>query len=124
MTRLIAVVAADGGFFSELKNTANRLIGAHPCALSELARSPSRPRAAWSQLVTRFRVEQGHELELVYRNRRTPKVEAASAGREPCVLIEGENGGYAMIADWNDLELAAGDMATFEKILLSKLLMY
>ena len=51
-------------------------------------------------------------------------MEAASAGREPCVLIEGENGGYAMIADWNDLELAAGDMATFEKILLSKLLMY
>jgi hypothetical protein len=124
MARLIGVVAADAGFFSELKNATNRLIGAHPCALSELAHSPNRPRAAWSQLVARLRADLGHELELVFRNRRTPQIEAASAGREPCVLIEGENGGLAMIADWNDLELAAGDMATFEKILLSKLLMY
>lgn len=124
MTRLIAVVAADAGFFAELKNAANRLIGAHPCALSELAHSPTRPRAAWSELVNRLRGDHGHELEIVYRNRRTPQVEAASAGREPCVLIEGENGGLAMIVDWNDLELAAGDVATFEKILLSKLLMY
>jgi hypothetical protein len=29
-----------------------------------------------------------------------------------------------MIVDWNDLELAQGDVASFERILRSKLLMY
>jgi hypothetical protein len=75
-------------------------------------------------MVGRLQEEFGHELELVYRNRRSPEIAAASSGREPCVLIEDSGGGLAMIADWNDLDLAAGDLATFEKILRSKLLMY
>jgi hypothetical protein len=29
-----------------------------------------------------------------------------------------------MIVDWNDLEMAAGDITRFERILRSKLLMY
>jgi hypothetical protein len=29
-----------------------------------------------------------------------------------------------MIVDWNDLEMASGDMERFERILRSKLLMY
>ena len=124
MTRLIAVVGADAGWFNELKYSLGRLVGAHPCALSHLARSPVRPRAAWSEMARRLRDEFGHELELVYRNRRSPEVAAASSGREPCVLIEDSGGGLAMIADWNDLDLAAGDLATCEKILRSKLLMY
>ena len=124
MTRLIAVVAADAGWFNELKYSLGRLVGAHPCALSHLAHSPARPRAAWSEMARRLRDEFGHELELVYRNRRSPEVAAASSGREPCVLIEDSGGGLAMIADWNDLDLAAGDLATCEKILRSKLLMY
>jgi hypothetical protein len=75
-------------------------------------------------MVSGIESELGHHVELVYRNKRTPEIEAASAGREPCVLIEDEGGGISMIADWNDLDLAAGDVATFEKILRSKLLMY
>ena len=124
MARLIGVVVADTGVFQELKNSLGRLVGTHACSLSQLAHTPAKPSAAWLSLVSRFREEFGHELELVYRNQRTPEVEAASKGREPCVLIEDDGGGLAMIVDWNDLDLADGDPATFEKILRSKLLMY
>jgi hypothetical protein len=68
--------------------------------------------------------ELGHDLVLVHRNQRTAEQLAASAGREPCVLIDDGSGVLSMIMDWNDLDLAAGDVAKFEQILRSKLLMY
>jgi hypothetical protein len=40
------------------------------------------------------------------------------------VLIDDGSGVISMIMDWNDLDLAAGDIAKFEQILRSKLLMY
>jgi hypothetical protein len=63
-------------------------------------------------------------LVVVYRNHRSTEQVAASDGREPCVLIDDDSGRLSMIADWNDLDLAAGDVAKFEQILRSKLLMY
>jgi hypothetical protein len=63
-------------------------------------------------------------LVVVYRNHRSTQQAAASDGREPCVLIDDGSGRLSMIADWNDLDLAAGDVAKFEQILRSKLLMY
>ncbi len=47
----------------------------------------------------------------------------ASTGREPCVLITHDSGDIAMIVDWNDVALAK-DVASYERILRSKLLMY
>ena len=52
------------------------------------------------------------------------KERAASSGREPCILLEADDSSLSMVADWNDLQLAAGDVASFERILLAKLLMY
>ena len=52
---------------------------------------------------------------LRHRNETTEAEARASAGREPCVLIEGDDGNLSMIVDWNDLQAADGSVETFEK---------
>jgi hypothetical protein len=121
---LIGVYRADAGVLAELRRTVGRWVGSHACWLSQLTHSPSKPTAGWLALESAIQDEFGHTFSLTYRNRRTPEQEAASAGREPCVLIDDGQGHLSMIVDWNDLELAEGDVARFERILRSKLLMY
>jgi len=124
MATLIGVYRADAGIFAELRRALGRRIGSHACWLSQLTHSPSRPTAQWSALEKTIESEFGHTFSLVFRNTRTPEEEAASAGREPCVLIDDGQGHLSMIVDWNDLELAEGDVERFGRILRSKLLMY
>lgn len=124
MATLIGVYDADGGVLREFLRGLARGAGAHACALSHLTRSASTPRSSWRAVRERLATELGHDLVLVHRNQRTPEQAAASAGREPCVLIDDGSGVLSMILDWNDLDLAAGDVAKFEQILRSKLLMY
>ncbi len=124
MVKLIGVVKADSGVLRELGRSLGRLTGLHACALSHLCRSPQKPSSAWRALRERLAADLGHELVVVYRNHRSTEQVAASDGREPCVLIDDDSGRLSMIADWNDLDLAAGDVAKFEQILRSKLLMY
>lgn len=124
MATLIGVYSADGGILPELRRSLGRLVGSHECWLSQLTRSSRSPAATWVALETAIHSEFGHKFELVYRNRRTPEQEAASAGREPCVLIDDGQGHLSMVADWNDLEMAHGDVESFQRILRSKLMMY
>ena len=124
MVKLIGVVKADSGVLREFGRSLGRLSGLHACALSHLCRSPQKPSSAWRALRARLAADLGHELVVVYRNHRSTEQVAASDGREPCVLIDDDSGRLSMIADWNDLDLATGDVAKFEQILRSKLLMY
>jgi len=124
VVKLIGVVKADSGVLREFGRSLGRLSGLHACALSHLCRSPKNPSSAWRALRERLAADLGHELVVVYRNQRSTEQAAASDGREPCVLIDDGSGRLSMIADWNDLDLAAGDVAKFEQILRSKLLMY
>ena len=124
MATLIGVYRADAGFLAEFRRSIGRLVGSHACRLSQLAHTPLKPGAAWQALEQAIAHEFGHTFSLTHQNRRTPEQEAASAGREPCVLIDDGQGHISMIVDWNDLELAQGDVASFERILRSKLLMY
>lgn len=124
MATLIGVYSADGGVFQELRRALGRRLGSHACWLSQLTHSPRKPTARWRALEKAIESEYGHTFSLVYRNTRTPEQDAASAGREPCVLIDDGQGHLSMIVDWNDLEMAGGDIERFERILRSKLLMY
>ena len=78
----------------------------------------------WRQLASALRAELGHTIEVVSSGSASPEVSAASVGREPCVLLEGEAGSLSMILDWNDIQLCAGSVERFDRILRSKLLMY
>ena len=124
MAELIGVYRADGGVLAEFRRALGRRVGSHACWLSQLTHSPATPTPQWRALVTGLEADFGHTFSLTYRNRRTPEQEAASAGREPCVLIDDGQGHLSMIVDWNDLELAEGDIERFGRILRSKLLMY
>jgi hypothetical protein len=124
VAELIGVYNADGGVFAEFRRMLGRRVGSHACWLSQLTHSPQKPTARWRALESAIASDFGHSFSLVYRNTRTPEQEAASAGREPCVLIDDGQGHLSMIVDWNDLELAEGDIGRFERILRSKLLMY
>ena len=122
MARLIGVMDSDGGAFREfLKAMGLRASG---CPLTKLAGSALRPKSEWRAMTERLHAQTGHSFDLVYRNTRSDKERAASSGREPCILLEADDSSLSMVADWNDLQLAAGDVASFERILLAKLLMY
>lgn len=124
MRKLIGVYNADGGFAGEVAYFFGHLVGIRHCTLCDVTHSPIRKKAEFANLQERLRAEFDIEFVLVHKNERTPEELAASEGREPCVLIEGEQGDLAMILDWNDLKLAKGKVASFERILRSKLLMY
>jgi hypothetical protein len=124
MAKLIGVANADAGAIREFTRVLGRLTGSHACDLLALAHSAVKPRGAWKEMAVRLAQDTGHPLSLVYRNRRSDAQRQASEGREPCVLIQADDGAISMIADWNDLQLAAGDIDSFERILRSKLLMY
>lgn len=123
MRRLIGVMASEGGAVREFF----RALGmGNPggCPLTALAKSATKPSAEWLAMAERIKNQHGYDFDLVYRNTRNQQVASASSGREPCVLLLLDDGSLSMIADWNDLEVAGGDVQAFERILLSKLLMY
>jgi len=124
MKKLIGVYNADGGFAGELAYFFGHLVGLRSCTLCDVTHSPIRKKTQFRELETRIREEFGYEFLLVHKNERTPEQLQASGGREPCVLIEDEQGSLSMIMDWNDLRLAKGKVEDFERILRSKLLMY
>ena len=124
MATLVGIYRAEGGLLAEIRRSLGRRLGSHACWLSQLTHSPQNPTARWKALEASIEQEFGHTFDLVYRNKRTPEQDAASAGREPCILIDDGQGHLSMIVDWNDLELSRGDIERFERILRSKLLMY
>lgn len=124
MARLIGVYNADGGLRGELSYLLGHLVGTAECALCDITHSPLWKKKAWTEMEQRLATELGHEMVLRHRNETTEAEARASAGREPCVLIEGDDGQLSMILDWNDLKAAAGRVDVFERILRSKLLMY
>lgn len=124
MRKLIGVYNANGGIAGELAYFFGHLIGVRSCTLCDVTHSPVRKKSQWRDLEQRVQDDLGYQFMLVHKNERTAELLSASAGREPCVLIEDDEGQLSMIMDWNDLKLSKGDVTTFEKILRSKLLMY
>ena len=124
MARLIGIYNADGGLRGEIAYLLGHMVGTAECALCDITHSPFRKKRAWKEMEERLVEELGHEMVLRHRNETTEAEAKASAGREPCVLIEGDDGNLSMIVDWNDLRVADGSVEVFERILRSKLLMY
>lgn len=124
MAELIAVTAVKDTPGSRVCYGLARVFGARPCALMAISHGVFRVRPSWKALADTLHSELGHALTVVSSSSAEQEILSASSGREPCVLIRDDHGGVSMIADWNDLEAAAGDVQVFERILRSKLLMY
>lgn len=124
MAKLIGVYSIKGGALAVFMAAARRWLGIYSCDLSRITHQAGGEKPQWRQLREKLSSELGHTHLVVFPGNAGANYAAASAGREPCVLMEDEEGRLSMILDWNDLALAQGDVARYELILRSKLLMY
>lgn len=103
--RIVGVYDADGGLRGEIAYLAGKLSG-HHCSLCDITHSPVRRRRTWDEYVASLPVP----FEVVHRNERSPAVQTATEGREPCVVVETTDGRVLMLLDSGSLK-DAGDVS-------------
>lgn len=118
---LIGVYKADGGVVGELAYFFGHLVGTKECSLCDITHSPFRKKREFKELETSLRNDFGIAFRLVHMNERTEKELAASAGREPCVLLQHEDDSISMFLDFMELKAADGSVKSFEKLVRTRL---
>ena len=121
---LIGVYKADGGLVGEVSYFLGHLVGVKECSLCDITHSPIMKKKAFKEFEARLRAERGIDIRLVHMNERTEAELAASQGREPCVLLEYEDGSMSMFLDYEELKAAGGKVRSFEKLVESRLNIY
>lgn len=118
---LIGVYKADGGIIGELSYFFGHLIGVRECSLCDITHSPFKKKGEFKRLENQLNQEFDVDFRLVHMNERTEKELAASAGREPCVLLAHEDGSLSMFLDFQELKAADGSVKSFEKLVRNRL---
>ncbi len=118
---LIGVYTADGGIIGELSYFLGHLIGIRECSLCDITHSPFKKKGEFKRLENQLNQEFDLNFRLVHMNERTEKELAASAGREPCVLLAHEDGSLSMFLDFQELKAADGSVKSFEKLVRNRL---
>ena len=121
---LIGVYKADGGLVGEVSYFLGHLVGVKECSLCDITHSPIMKKKAFKEFEARLRAERGIDIRLVHMNERTEAELAASQGREPCVILEYEDGSMSMFLDYEELKAAGGKVSSFEKLVESRLNIY
>ena len=121
---LIGVYKADGGIVGEISYFLGDLIGVKECSLCDITHSPIMKKKAFKEFEARLRADRGIDIRLVHMNERTEAELAASKGREPCVLLQYEDGSISMFLDYEELKAAGGRVNSFEKLVESRLNIY
>ncbi len=118
---LIGIYKADGGLAGELSYFIGHLIGVRHCSLCDITHSPIMKKREFKELERRIDAEFGISFRLLHMNERTAEEERASAGREPCVLLQHEDGTLSMFLDFMELQAVDGSVKSFEKLLRTRL---
>ena len=121
---LIGVYKADGGLLGEVSYFFGHLVGVRSCSLCDITHSPIKKKNAFKQFEQRLLKERNIATRLVHMNERTDAELAASAGREPCVLLQYEDGSISMFLDYVELKTSKGSVQSFEKLVESRLNIY
>lgn len=112
---LVGVYDADGGLLGEARYLLGAIAGRH-CSLCDITHSAVRRRREWDDWVRTLPVP----VEAVHRNERTPEVERATAGREPCLAaILGDDRVVVLLED--EALRRAGSVAGLDRELRSAL---
>ena len=122
--RLIGVYKADGGLFGEISYFLGHLVGVKECSLCDITHSQVAKKRAFKQFEARLHETHGLQMRLVHMNERSDAELAASKGREPCVLLEYQDGSISMFLDYEELKAAGGKVDSFEKLVESRLGIY
>ncbi|MFM2023598.1 MAG: hypothetical protein RIR89_990 [Actinomycetota bacterium] len=118
---LIGIYKADGGLAGELSYFFGHLIGVRHCSLCDITHSPVKKKREFKELERRLEAEFGIGFRLLHMNERTAEEERASSGREPCVLLQHEDGTLSMFLDFMELQAVDGSVKSFEKLLRTRL---
>ena len=121
---LIGIYKADGGILGELSYFFGHLVGIKSCSLCDITHSPIKKKNDFKAFEKRLLEERGIAFRLVHMNERTEAELAASAGREPCVLLQYEDGSISMFLDYVELKTSKGSVRSFEKLVESRLNIY
>jgi glutaredoxin len=118
---LIGVYRADGGLAGELSYFFGHLFGVRECNLCDITHSPIRKKSEFKAFEKRLLEEFGIVFKLVHMNERSDREQAASEGREPCVLLEHDDGSLSMFLDFVELKALGGSVKSFEKLVRTRL---
>lgn len=121
---LIGIYKADGGILGELSYFFGHLVGIKSCSLCDITHSPIKKKNDFKAFEKRLLEERGIAFRLVHMNERTEAEFAASQGREPCVLLQYEDGSISMFLDYVELKTSKGSVRSFEKLVESRLNIY
>lgn len=121
---LIGVYKADGGLLGEVSYFFGHLVGVRSCSLCDITHSPIKKKNAFKQFEQRLLKKRNIAIRLVHMNQRTEAEFEASKGREPCVLLQYEDGSISMFLDYVELKTSKGSVQSFEKLVESRLNIY
>lgn len=112
--KLVGVYDADGGVVGETKYAVGRLLGRPECALCDITHGPLWRKKSFDA----FRARLSVPFDVVHRNERSPKVEAATRDQLPCVVAQTETG-WVVVLGREELSAFGGDVDELERGLQS-----
>ena len=121
---LIGIYKADGGVIGELSYFFGHLIGVRSCSLCDISHSPVKKKSAFKRLEQELFKEHGIAIKMIHLNERNDRELKASAGREPCMLLEYPDQSISMFLDAVDLKALSGSVPSLRKLILSRLDLY
>jgi hypothetical protein len=121
---LIGVYKADGGIIGELSYFFGHLVGAKSCSLCDISHSPIKKKSSFKALEKELLKNHDIAIKMLHMNERNERELKASAGREPCMLLEYPDGSISMFLDYVELKAISGSVSSLRKLILSRLDLY
>jgi hypothetical protein len=121
---LIGIYKADGGIVGELSYFFGHLVGLKNCSLCNISHSPIKKKSSFKALENELLAEHGIAVKMIHLNERNERELSASAGREPCMLLEYPDESISMFLDSAELKVLDGSVSSLKKLIFSRLDLY
>ena len=121
---LIGIYKADGGIAGELSYFFGHLVGLRSCSLCDISHSPIMKKSSFKAFAKDLLENHSIAVRMIHLNERNDREQKASAGREPCILIEYPDQSISMFLDSADLTALSGSVSSLRKLVSSRLDLY
>ena len=121
---LIGIYKADGGIAGELSYFFGHLVGLRSCSLCDISHSPIMKKSSFKAFEEDLLENHSIAVRMIHLNERNDREQKASAGREPCMLIEYPDQSISMFLDSADLTALSGSVSSLKKLVSSRLDLY
>jgi hypothetical protein len=121
---LIGIYKADGGISGELSYFFGHLVGLRSCSLCDISHSPIMKKSSFKAFEKDLLENHSIAVRMIHLNERNDREQKASAGREPCILIEYPDQSISTFLDSADLTALSGSVSSLRKLVSSRLDLY